>query len=116
MPGDLGSLRIDALRLEQSLVRYARIGATAGGGVTRLALSVEDRDARDALASDLAAIGCQVTVDDLGNMTGTRAGSEDCLAVRMAHTSTPSCGADDSMVRLECLPGWRCFGPCMRRG
>jgi N-carbamoyl-L-amino-acid hydrolase len=46
----------------------AAIGATAAGGVTRLALSDEDRKARDLLRSWCEEDRRPVAVDDLGNM------------------------------------------------
>lgn len=67
-------VNIDSARLAETVRRYAAIGATAGGGVTRLALSDEDKAARDLLGADLAAIGGDVLVDDLGNMRGVYQG------------------------------------------
>ena len=45
------TIRIDGERLNRSLQELARIGATDGGGVTRLALTDEDRAGRDQLAA-----------------------------------------------------------------
>jgi beta-ureidopropionase / N-carbamoyl-L-amino-acid hydrolase len=70
------SAAIDAGRLWSSLMTMAEIGTTPGGGVRRLALSDEDRAARDRLAEWLAAAGLAVRVDDLGNMYGRRAGAD----------------------------------------
>ena len=70
------SAAIDANRLWSSLMTMAEIGGTPGGGVRRLALSDEDRAARDRLAEWLAAAGLAVRVDDLGNMYGRRAGTD----------------------------------------
>jgi N-carbamoyl-L-amino-acid hydrolase len=78
------SLHINPQRLQASIEAYAQIGATPGGGVTRLALTDADRAARDRLQAELEAIGCPVVVDDLGNMTGTLAGREDSPPVRIA--------------------------------
>jgi N-carbamoyl-L-amino-acid hydrolase len=41
----LEELRINGRRLQSTLAEMARIGATPGGGVQRLALSDEDRAA-----------------------------------------------------------------------
>ena len=38
-------MRVNAQRLHESLRQLAQIGATPGGGVTRLALSSEDQSA-----------------------------------------------------------------------
>src|SRR5688500_14603730 len=69
-------MRINASRLQASLDELARIGATSGGGVTRLALSDEDRHARDLLRGWMEEAGLGVRVDDFGNMTGSRPGVE----------------------------------------
>ncbi len=67
-------LRINAARLRESLEAMARIGGTGAGGMHRLALSDEDRQARDLLVSWLKQLGLQVTVDQMGNIFGKRAG------------------------------------------
>ena len=77
-------MRINAHRLHESLRQLARIGATPGGGVTRLALSSEDRSARDLLRRWMEEAGLRVRIDDFGNITGRRAGSESGKAVLMA--------------------------------
>jgi N-carbamoyl-L-amino-acid hydrolase len=77
-------MRINADRLHESLRQLASIGATPGGGVTRLALSPEDRSARDLLRRWLDEAGLRVRVDDFGNMTGRRAGTGSDAAVIMA--------------------------------
>lgn len=55
-------------RLNESIQTMAAIGATAGGGVHRLALSPEDGRARDLLASWIAELGLELLVDEMGNM------------------------------------------------
>lgn len=67
---------VDSDRLQQRLRTMAEIGATDQGGVTRLALSDEDRDARDLLATWMRTAGLEVAIDDVGTMTGVRAGAE----------------------------------------
>ncbi len=69
-------MRINPGRLQASLDELARIGATPGGGVTRLALSDEDRLGRDLLRRWLEEAGLRVRVDDFGNMTGSRPAAE----------------------------------------
>ena len=44
---DLKSLHVNGSRLRDSLENMAKIGATLGGGVSRLTLSDEDKEARD---------------------------------------------------------------------
>jgi N-carbamoyl-L-amino-acid hydrolase len=68
--------RVDRDRLLADLDRFAAVGATIGGGVTRLALSDEDRVARDLLRERMEEARLTVRVDDLGNMTGRRQGGE----------------------------------------
>jgi N-carbamoyl-L-amino-acid hydrolase len=77
-------MRINADRLHESLRQLARIGATPGGGVTRLALSQEDRTARDLLRRWLEDAALAVRFDDFGNITGRRAGAQSGAAVLMA--------------------------------
>ena len=77
-------MRINAPRLHASLAALAEIGATPGGGVTRLALSDEDRAGRDRLRSWLEEADLAVRVDDFGTMTGRRPGREEGPAVLLA--------------------------------
>ncbi len=69
-------LRADTQRLWDSLVAMGKIGATAGGGCRRLALTDEDRRARDLFVSWCEEAGCAVTVDRVGNIFARRAGAE----------------------------------------
>lgn len=77
-------MRINADRLHDSLHQLAKIGATPGGGVTRLALSDEDRAGRDLFRRWLEEAGLPVRIDDFGNMTGRRSGAESGAAVILA--------------------------------
>lgn len=77
-------MRINAQRLHESLRQLAQIGATPGGGVTRLALSNEDLSARNLLRRWMEESALQVRHDDFGNMTGRRAGAQAGGAVVMA--------------------------------
>lgn len=78
------SPRIDGDRLQLDLAQLALIGATSGGGVTRLALTDEDRAGRDLLQAWMRAAGLQVRIDDVGNITGRRNGAVDGPAVVLA--------------------------------
>ena len=80
----LEDLRIDGRRLRRSLEEMAAIGATLGGGVERLALSDEDRRARDLLVRWLGELELEVTVDAMGNIFGRRPGRNDDLAAVMS--------------------------------
>ena len=77
-------MRINPERLHDSLHRLAAIGATPGGGVTRLALTDEDKAGRDLLRGWMEAAGLSIRVDDFGNMTGRRDGSANVPAVILA--------------------------------
>src|SRR4051812_19377060 len=54
-------------RLWASLMDLAKLGATAKGGVCRLALTDLDRQARDLFVQWCKEAGCSVTVDAVGN-------------------------------------------------
>ncbi len=68
------NLTIDPDRLWDAIMETAAIGATAKGGICRLTLTQEDRRVRDWFAEHAQAIGCTVTVDDMGNMFARRPG------------------------------------------
>ncbi len=74
---------VDRERLLASIDDYATIGATPGGGVTRLALSEEDRVVRDRFRADVAAVGAIITVDDVGNIIARRPGREDLPPIQI---------------------------------
>ncbi len=73
-------LRIDGRRLKAAFDRMAEIGATPGGGVTRLALGDEDKSARDQLAAWLREAEASVVVDEMGNIFGRRGGRDEAAA------------------------------------
>ena len=58
----------------------AQIGATPKGGVCRLALSHEDRQARDRVAQWFREAGLTLRVDEVGNLFARRAGSDPAAA------------------------------------
>jgi N-carbamoyl-L-amino-acid hydrolase len=74
------NLKIDAERLWGDLMETAAFGATPRGGVARLTLTDEDRKVRDWFRSQTEALGCTVTVDDMGIMFARRPGQRDDLA------------------------------------
>ena len=73
-------IAINADRLWSTLNEMARIGATPAGGVTRLTLSDEDRQARDLLRQWAQEAGFPCAVDSMGNMFIRRAGKNPQLA------------------------------------
>ncbi|WP_338669457.1 Zn-dependent hydrolase [Pseudodesulfovibrio methanolicus] len=70
----MATLKTDPARLERFLTEIAAFGATKRGGVTRLALSDEDRDARNQLREWFEAAGCETKIDRMGNMFFVRPG------------------------------------------
>jgi N-carbamoyl-L-amino-acid hydrolase len=71
------NLTIDPERLWDDLMQTAQIGATPKGGICRLTLTDLDRQVRDWFTTRAQALGCTVTVDDMGNMFARRKGTRD---------------------------------------
>ncbi len=61
-------------RLWNSLMTLAEIGGTPKGGVRRIALSEEDRRARDLFCDWAKDAGCDIRVDSIGNIFARRPG------------------------------------------
>ena len=72
--------RVNGERLWNSLMEMAQIGATEKGGVSRLALTDEDRRGRDLFVQWCEEAGCSIRVDAMGNIFARRAGRHDHLA------------------------------------
>ncbi|WP_028226169.1 Zn-dependent hydrolase [Paraburkholderia ferrariae] len=73
-------LQIDGARLWASLMEMAQIGATAGGGVRRLALTEEDRRGRELFARWCREAGMSVVTDEVGNLFARREGANSHAA------------------------------------
>jgi len=69
-------LVINGMRLKDNLEKFADFGRTENNGVTRLALSEEDRLARDYFCQCCKELGMSVTIDDLGNTYALLEGME----------------------------------------
>ena len=102
------NLGVNGERLWASLMELARIGATAKGGVCRLAASDEDRAARDLFVRWAKEAGCAVTIDRIGNVFARRGGRNPELPPVMAGShldSQPTGGKFDGaygvMAALE---------------
>jgi beta-ureidopropionase / N-carbamoyl-L-amino-acid hydrolase len=95
---------IDRKRLEQSIDELGRIGATPRGGLTRLALTDEDKRGRDLMVRWMRDAGLRVTVDAMGNIFGERAGSAPLPPVMMgSHVdSVPTGGKYDGQLGVLC--------------
>jgi beta-ureidopropionase / N-carbamoyl-L-amino-acid hydrolase len=74
------NLQIDAQRLWDAIMDTAHIGATAKGGICRLTLTDLDRQVRDWFKAQCEALGCTVSVDEVGNMFALRPGRRSDVA------------------------------------
>ena len=97
----MNSVRVNMARLQNRMEAISAFGATAGGGVTRLALSDADRDARQQLCAWLAELGCEIHVDAMGNIFGVLPGKDRSLPPVMTGShgdSQPLGGRFDGML------------------
>ena len=75
-------MQIDGGRLWASLMSMAEIGATKKGGSRRLALTDEDREGRDLFIEWCRDAGCEISIDQMGNIFARRPGrNPDAAAV-----------------------------------
>ena len=98
---DLNQLRVNGKRLRESLEQMAKIGATPGGGVQRLTLSDEDKQARDLFVNWLKELKLEISIDEMGNIFGRRSGKNNDLAPVMSGShidSQPKGGRFDGIL------------------
>jgi N-carbamoyl-L-amino-acid hydrolase len=98
---NLKDLRVNGKRLQSTLEEMAKIGATPGGGVQRLTLTDEDKQARDLFVSWLKDLDLEITVDEMGNIFGRRAGKNNDLPPVMSGShidSQPKGGRFDGIL------------------
>ena len=79
----------------------ATIGATPGGGVQRLTLTDEDKQARDLFVKWLEELELDITIDEMGNIFGRRAGKNNDLPPVMSGShidSQPKGGRFDGIL------------------
>lgn len=97
-------LAIDRTRLEASIHELGAIGATARGGLTRLALTDEDKRGRDVMVRWMREAGLRVTVDQMGNIFGERAGTAALPPVMIGShiDSVPTGGKYDGQLGVLC--------------
>src|SRR3989442_15677582 len=76
-------MKIDRKRLERSMEELGRIGETARGGLTRLALTDEDKRGRDWMVARMREAGLPGTMEQMGNIFGERPGAEALPPVLM---------------------------------
>lgn len=104
------TLKINAERLRRDLDELAQIGETIEGGVSRLALSNEDLEARAWFASRIEEAGLVVRDDEVGNLSGvlySETPDARTLLLGSHLDSVPNGGRYDGAVGvlagLECL-------------
>jgi acetylornithine deacetylase/succinyl-diaminopimelate desuccinylase-like protein len=89
-------LKINGDRLNSTLQSTcSQWGAlSTGTGMCRLTLTDEDKDARDWLVAECKTLGCDVKVDQMGNIFATRPGAaKDRKAIAMgSHMDTQPAG------------------------
>jgi N-carbamoyl-L-amino-acid hydrolase len=71
------NLKIDGERLWGELMETGAIGGTPKGGICRLTLTDLDRQVRDWFRVRCEALGCTVTIDDMGAMFARRPGQRN---------------------------------------
>jgi len=94
-------LKIKGKRLQSTLEEMAKIGGTPGGGVTRLALTDEDKRARDLFVKWLKELDLEITIDEMGNIFGRRPGKNNDLPPVMTGShidSQPKGGRFDGIL------------------
>ena len=91
-------LRVDGDRLWQRLVELGEIGAVHGPngeqGCARLALTDDDRQGRELVVGWMRDLGLGISIDAIGNVVATRAGSDPSAAPVMtgSHIDTVRTG------------------------
>ena len=110
MASDCSNLRVNSERLLADFERLSEIGATVGGGVSRLALSNEDLEARSWFADRIEEASLLVKDDEVGNLSGLLYADDPAAKTLMigSHLDTvPNGGRYDGAIgvltALECL-------------
>ena len=88
------NLKVNGQRLWRSLMDLAQVGATPKGGVCRLALTGEDKAARDLFVRWCHEAGCEISIDTIGNVIARRPGRNPALPPVMtgSHLDTQPTG------------------------
>ncbi|WP_299957108.1 Zn-dependent hydrolase [uncultured Roseobacter sp.] len=101
MPAPGQNLKINPDRLWDSLMEMAKIGPGVAGGNNRQTLTDEDGEGRALFQSWCAAAGCEMGLDQMGNMFARREGTDpDALPVYVgSHLDTqPTGGKYDGVL------------------
>ena len=90
-------MKIDSAKLLADLAALGEIGRDVDGGITRRALSPEDRDARRYVMARMSEAGLEVRHDEVGNVRALRRGRTDSPPVMTGShlDSVPSGGKLD---------------------
>ncbi|NIX77522.1 Zn-dependent hydrolase [Microvirga sp. c23x22] len=95
------NLTINPQRLWDSLMETAQIGGTAKGGICRLTLTDLDKVVRDWFRGQCEALGCTVTVDQVGNMFAFKPGKRsdiEPIAIGSHLDTQPTGGKFDGVL------------------
>lgn len=102
----MSALTINSQRIWNSLMEMGEIGATEAGGCCRLALTDLDRQGRDLFVQWCREAGCEISIDQIGNIYARRPGTDpEALPVATgSHLDTqPTGGKYDGIY--GCLAG-----------
>ena len=77
------TIALDTATMLAQLTQLGAIGQDASGGRTRLAFSDADKQGRDQLVAWMHDLSLDITIDQIGNIFGTLAGSDSTLAPLM---------------------------------
>src|ERR1700737_2718827 len=88
----IAALEVDPARLFDRLAALPEIGALAGGGCSRLALTDEDRRGRDLVTTWMRDLGMSVSIDTIGNIVGTWAVGEGAPVMIGSHIAPVHAG------------------------
>ena len=88
------ALNVNGERMWSRVMRLGEIGETAKGGSRRLALSDLDKAGRELVIGWMREAGMAITIDQMSNIFGRRAGRNNLLAPVMtgSHIDTQSSG------------------------
>lgn len=93
--------QIKANRINERLLSLAEIGKTTDGGVHRMALSSEDRQAQKLVSAWMEEAGLKVRGDNFGNLIGRKEGTDPNASVVMIGShidSVPNGGRYDGTI------------------
>ena len=97
----MSQIEINSARLWARIMEMAKIGATPAGGCNRQALTDTDLEGRNLFLSWATAAGCEIRVDEIGNMFARRTGADNDLPPVMvgSHLDTqPTGGKFDGIL------------------